>query len=154
MLNKTTACRSLSEAAATLATSLAGALDCDRVSIALRHRQQTKLVGSSDGWEAEPSAFDADVCSAMDEAMDAAETIVYPTPTGRRNWPVAAHAHLTETRETRALCTIPLASHGEIVGALLAERRLGRPFLAEERDWLERLAQAVAPWLAQCQRLD
>jgi hypothetical protein len=153
MLNRATACSNLAEAAETLCTALANALACDRVSISLRRRGQTMLVGSSDHWQVEVSALEADVCAAMDEAIDSTRSVLYPAPAGHENWLVAAHAHLGESLEGRALCTVPLVAGGQIVGALLAERRQADVFLVEERDWLEQLAQAVAPWLVQSQRL-
>ncbi len=154
MLHKVSVCKSLEDASALLSTRLAAELGCDRVSLGLRRRQQTRLIGSSDGWESEPSGLSADVCSAMDEAMDGGETVVYPPPPGRSNWLVAAHAHLSEKRETRAICTLPLIANGQALGALLAERRAGHPFLADEVSGLEMLARAIAPWVAQRQQLE
>jgi multidrug efflux pump subunit AcrA (membrane-fusion protein) len=154
LLHETTARASLQDAAAWLATSLAGVLACDRVSIGFRHRNRIRLAGSSDGFGVDTSAQEADVCAAMDEAIDNAATIVYPTPAGRPAGVVVASAHLSNKHETRALCTLPLVAQGEIAGALLAERGHDQPFSAAEVAWLEALAQAVAPWLAQRHQLD
>lgn len=146
--------RHLADAASLLATRVAATLRCDRVSLGLRRRDQTRLVGSSDGWEADTSAQSADVCSAMDEAMDSGESVVYPALPDRPNWLVAAHAHLSNRRETRALCTVVLVAQGQVLGALLAERRHADPFTPAELATLELLARSVAPLLGQRQQLE
>lgn len=154
ILSNTMACRGLHEGAAVLASAIAGALQCDRVTVALRRRDQTRIVGSSDAWEYDAASHEGGVCAAIDEAMDAGNSIVIPPPTGHANSLVAAHAHLSDARGSLALCTVPLAAGGEMIGALLAERRHAEPFASAELEWLETTARTAAPWLAQVQRLD
>lgn len=145
---------SVEQAAASVATTLAGLLQCDRVSVGVRRGPAISILGSSDGWEQQPTSLLAEVAAAMDESLDEAACVVYPPAPGGTATLIAAHAHLSNNRESRALCSIPLADRDGFVGAVLAERANGHLFTPSDVALLEMAGAGIAQWLSMRQQLD
>ena len=143
-----------SDAATSIATSLAASLDCDRVSIGVRRGEVLDVIGSSDGWHTQSSALRTDVAAAMDEALDEGAIVRYPPPPDDAAALIAAHAHLSNKREARALCSVPLITADGLLGAVLAERAHAREFTADDVALLQEAGRTVAPWLSMRRQLD
>ena len=118
-----------SESTTAFVTELASQLGCDRVSLGILDGKRIKLraVSHSAQFEQRANLLRA-VESAMEEAVDQVETVVYPPEQDAR--PVVARAHeaLLHESEAGSAATFPLV-HGErVVGALTLERAKGYRF--------------------------
>lgn len=118
-----------SDSATAFATELAAQLGCDRVSLGILDGKRVKVRAVSHSAQFEPRAnLMRAVESAMEEAVDQAETVVFPPEQDAR--PVVARAHeaLLHESEAGSAATFPLF-HGErVVGALTLERAKGYRF--------------------------
>lgn len=130
LMEKTAASRNAKEAAETLAVGLAGHLACERVSVGLRTGRSTTVLANSNSSAvasltamAQRPAAAEEIAAAMDEAADQGCTLVNPADPARRLCMLAAHRQLSEVTHAPYLCTVPLVAGGEVVGALLAEKR-------------------------------
>jgi multidrug efflux pump subunit AcrA (membrane-fusion protein) len=136
------------DAAEVLSIGLAGQLECERVSIGIRHGLKTRLMVSSDAAHVFSSAgASAELQLAMDESIDQACTLVHPAESARELCVLAAHVQLADKMRSAGVCTVPLAWQGEIIGAIVAERRRAGAFSADEVAVIEQLAAASAAWL-------
>jgi multidrug resistance efflux pump len=79
---------------------------------------------------------------------------VYPADQARQLCLLAAHAQASEKTRSTALCTVPLAWRGAIIGALVAERRRASAFDAAAQALLEQAGVAAAAWLGLQQQLE
>ena len=138
--------RHFAEAVTALAQQLAGELGCDRVSLGWNSPHGMKVMAVSYAAELHLRQETARlVASAMDEAAEQGVTLVHPAPEGSKPLIRLAHEELAR-RQGYALCTVPLVDSGQIVGALVLERRTGG-FNAEETAAHEHLACVLAPLL-------
>ncbi|MEQ1592685.1 MAG: HlyD family efflux transporter periplasmic adaptor subunit [Thiobacillaceae bacterium] len=135
------------EAATALAQQLAGSLKCDRASLGWREKNGIEVVAASYVAEVHARQETARlVAAAMEEATEQGIRLVHPEPDSNRPHIVLAHDELAR-RQGYALCTVPLAHEGRIIGALTMERRDGE-FTATEAAHIERVAAMLAPTLA------
>ncbi|HFD87410.1 MAG TPA: HlyD family efflux transporter periplasmic adaptor subunit, partial [Gammaproteobacteria bacterium] len=132
--------------ATALTTELATTMQCDRVSLGYRNGNQTRLGGLSNSAEHKPrqSLVEA-LTAAMDEAIDQHATVEFPPPAGQTSAINLLHRQLAENHRGGAICTIPLFSNAEPVGALLLERPINRPLRHTEIELCENLASFLAP---------
>jgi len=112
----------LAQSATALATELAKALRCDRVTVGWHERGRTRIVATSHSaeFDARHALFDK-IGAAMDEAIEQSATIVLPAPA--RSGPFVTLAH----DEVLALlggsvCSVPLIDAGRPVGVITMER--------------------------------
>ena len=135
------------EAATALAQQLASSLKCDRVSIGWRERNGMTVIAASYVAEVHARQETARlVAAAMDEAAEQGISLIHPEPDTARPHIVLAHDELAR-RQGYALCTVPLAHDGAIVGALTLESR-SRAFSLDEAAHIERVATLLVPALA------
>lgn len=135
------------EAATGMIQQLASSLKCDRASIGWREQDSMNVVAASYVAEIHTRQETARlVAAAMDEAAEQGVGLVYPEPETSRPNILLAHEELAR-RQGYALCTVPLAYDGRIVGALALERREGE-FSAAEATHIEHVAAILAPSLA------
>ena len=117
------------DSATAFATQLASKLGCDRVSVGVLEGKRVKLraVSHSAQFEQRANLLRA-VEGAMEEAVDQAETVVYPPEQDSR--PVVARAHeaLLHESEAGSAATFPLLLGEKVVGALTLERAKGFRF--------------------------
>ena len=136
----------LKEGAAGFATELASRLGCDRVAIGLlkRRRVRVKAVSHSAQFDRRSNLLRA-VETAMEEATDQQEPVIYPPD--REGAPVVAHAHEMLVRESGAGCavTFPLIGGDKVVGALSLERPPGQRFDLPSLELCEAVAAVAAP---------
>ena len=147
-------------AATAVATELATAFGCERVSIgfmkdrhiyvrALSHSavfgKKTNLIRALEG--------------AMDEAADQLATVLFPARKDGAFQVTRAHAELAQQHGTGAVCTIPLTAGASVLGAMVLELPAGAEFDARTVELCEHAALLVGPvldvkrredlWLAQ-----
>ncbi len=136
----------LKAGAAGFATELASRLGCDRVTIGLlkRRRMRVTAVSHSAQFDRRSNLLRA-VETAMEEAADQVEPVVYPPD--RESTPVVAHAHEMLIRESGAgsAVTYPLVSGEEVVGAISLERPPGKRFDLPTLELCEAVAAVAGP---------
>jgi RND family efflux transporter MFP subunit len=136
----------LKEGTAGFATELASRLGCDRVTVGLlkRRRMRVTAVSHSAQFDRRSNLLRA-VESAMEEATDQVEPVVYPPD--RESSPVVAHAHETLARESGAgsVVTYPLVSGEKVVGAISLERPPGKRFDLPTLELCEAVAAVAGP---------
>jgi len=138
-----------------LATELATRLDCDRVSVGFLHRGNARVEAVSHS-----AQFGRDmnlvrtIAAAMDEAIDQGGAVAYPEPGGGPGGRVSrAAAELVRESGNRSVSSIPLTSHGRVVGALTFERASETAFDSGTIEILESVGALVGPIL-EVQRRD
>ena len=136
----------LKEGAAAFTTELASRLGCDRVVLGILKGQRVKVcaVSHSAQFDRRANLLRA-VEGAMEEAIDQAESVVFPPE--RDNRAVVAHAHEALLRESEAgsAATFPLVSGNQIVGALTLERAPGYRFDVPSLDICEAVVAIAGP---------
>jgi RND family efflux transporter MFP subunit len=133
--------------AAAFATQLALALGCDRASVGMVKRRYARVVALSHGADVDARRGQfAALAAAMDEAIEQAAVLVYPVGAEDRPRIVMAHADFA-ARHGVALCTVPLARGGRIIGAVTLERKAGAEFSREDVACAESVARVVGPLL-------
>jgi RND family efflux transporter MFP subunit len=136
----------LKEGTAGFATELASRLGCDRVAVGLlkRRRVRVKAVSHSAQFDRRSNLLRA-VETAMEEATDQEEPVVYPAD--RESAPVVSHAHEMLIRESGAgsAVTFPLMSADKVVGALSLERPPGKRFDLPTLELCEAVAAVAGP---------
>lgn len=138
--------RHFSGAATALAQQLADKLGCDRVSIGWRGPRWMTVVATSYVAALQARQETARLAAAvMEEAAEQGVALIHPEPEGSKPRIRLAHEELAQ-RQGYALCTVPLVHAGQVVGALLLERR-AQGFGAEEAAAHEHLACLLAPLL-------
>lgn len=131
-------------AAVALVQTLARELDCTLAGLGWCAPAGMRLVALSQGDPAGHAELDRLFCAAQDEAADQRRSLRHPAADPTLPL-VHAHAALARRLEC-ALCTVPLAWQGEVVGALTLARRA--PFAAGDTARLEAAAALLAPALA------
>ena len=135
-------------AATGVATDLALRLDCERVSIGSVRRGHVRVEALSHS-----ASFDdktnlaRDLGLAMEEAYDQDATVVVPARPGETPRITREHEQLAQQHGAGAVCTVPTASGGEIVGAISFERAPGKLFDSETVQLCEDVASLLGPVL-------
>jgi len=118
-----------SDSTAAFTTELAAQLGCDRVSLGILEgrRIRVRAVSHSAQFEGRANLVRA-IESAMEEAIDQEEPVVYPPEQESR--PVVARSHeaLLHESEAGSAATFPLLHGGHVIGALTLERARGYRF--------------------------
>lgn len=148
LMQELSACADFACAASTLCSRLALVLGASRVVLGWRRaaRGPTRpLALSGSGlpqWDAETQRG---LMCLLDEAVDQAQAVVYPSPPEGR---LIVHAHEKWCRQhgLAAVLTMPMASRGRAVGAVLAE--FSRPAPSASMATLARVVSMAAPWLS------
>ena len=132
-------------ASVALVQDLAQQLDCTLVGLGWRTPAGMRLLALSQGDAAPHADLDRLFCAAQDEACDQHRTLRHPATDP--SLPIV-HAHAALARRLAcALCTLPLAHNGQIVGALTLARH-DAPFTADEITQLETACVLLAAALA------
>jgi len=136
----------LKDSVTAFATELAAQLGCDRVSIGVLEGKHIKLrvVSHSAQFESRANLVRA-IESAMEEAVDQVEPVVFPP--ARENLPVVARAHeaLLHESEAGSAATFPLLHDGKVIGALTLERAKGFRFDIPTLEVCEAVAAVAGP---------
>jgi RND family efflux transporter MFP subunit len=143
----------LGEAATVLASELAAARGFERTSIGLVDGGRIRVLALSHSAEFKSrQELLRSIAAVMEEAVDQAASVCYPADESAPPRIVLAHAELA-ARAGSALCTVPMACDGKVVGALCFERS-GKPPGAQELAGLEHMACLLAPMLVLRQRAE
>ena len=123
----------------------------ERVSFGLHESGQTRLIASSTlNLLAEQEEINLAILGAMNEAMDQAISLAWPTPCNPIRMPNAAillEHQILHSLVGGAVATIPFGSHGEVLGAICCERRAVDAISAAELTALEQQMVLLAPVL-------
>ena len=136
----------LKEGAAAFTTELASRLGCDRVVLGILKARRIKVcaVSHSAQFDRRANLLRA-VESAMEEAVDQAESVVFPPEHDNRAVVVHAHEALLRESEAGSAATFPLVSGEHIVGALTLERAPGYRFDVPSLDICEAVVAIAGP---------
>jgi multidrug efflux pump subunit AcrA (membrane-fusion protein) len=114
--------------ATSVATELATRLEFERVSIGFQKRREMRVEALSHSATFDPRTnLIRDLGAAMDEAADQDATITHPPQRGTTPRIAIAHQHLARQHGAGAVCTVPFAHDGQVVGAFSFERSAGEP---------------------------
>jgi RND family efflux transporter MFP subunit len=135
-------------AATGVATDLALRLDCERVSIGVVRRGHVRVeaLSHSASFDDKASAI-RDLGLVMEEAYDQDAAVVHPAPPDSPVRIALEHERLARQHGAGAVCTVPTASGGEIVGAITFERAPGKVFDSETLQLCEDVASLLGPVL-------
>ena len=127
-------------------TQLASHLGCDRVTLGVLSGKRVRVaaVSHSPQFERRANLVRA-IESAMEEAVDQGESVVYPPVDERRAVVTRAHEALLRESEAGCAATFPLMHGHEVVGALTLERAPGQRFDAPALSVCEAVAAVAGP---------
>ncbi|MEM7258055.1 MAG: efflux RND transporter periplasmic adaptor subunit [Pseudomonadota bacterium] len=131
-----------------IASRLAIRLDCDRVTVGLRHGVVVRTECISHLASFDPRTqlvrrFEA----AMEESLDQEHTITVPALESGTNAIDQAHRDLSTHNNDCAAMTVPLTGRNGSFGAIVFERDAKQPFDSDTQQWCESVLSAVAPAL-------
>jgi hypothetical protein len=137
-----------SEAITEVATELATAFECDRVSIGLTKGRFNQVLAVSHSADIQPTQSLLQLlAAAMDESVDQCEAVQYPPMQENVHQIILSHAELANRHNVQQLLTIPMMREQTIIGAIVFERRDLQPFTAEQIDLLSNLSATLGPVL-------
>ena len=140
---------SASKAAAMEAVNrLAEIFSCERVSIGFRKGLTMRLEALSHvaGFDARTQMVRR-IETAMEEALDQSNTLIYPGIPGDKSLLLRAHAELSEQKGSGSILTLPLPGRSGCVGAVTLERGSDQPFEDRTMARCESLARVIGPAL-------
>jgi RND family efflux transporter MFP subunit len=134
------------DSATAFATELAAQLGCDRVTIGVLDGRRVKVraVSHSSQFEQRANLLRA-VESAMEEAIDQEEAVVYPPAQPARAVVSRAHEALLHESEAGSAATFPLLHGDKVVGALTLERAKGFRFDVPTLEVCQAVASVAGP---------
>ena len=131
-----------------VASRLAIRLDCDRVTIGLRHGLVVRTACIS-----HLASFDSRTQlvrrleAAMEESLDQGIAVAVPALASGENAIDRAHRDLSSHNNRCSVMTMPLQGQNGNFGAIVFERDARRPFDNDTAQWCESVLSAVAPVL-------
>jgi RND family efflux transporter MFP subunit len=130
------------------ATELATRLGCERVSIGflVRNHMQIEAISHSARFD-ERAQLMRTLAGTMEEAVDQDAAVLYPAPAGSAARITRVHAELAEAHGAGSVCTVPIASGGEIVGAFTFEWPAGKRVDADIFQLCQDIASLLGPIL-------
>jgi RND family efflux transporter MFP subunit len=137
-----------SQAITEVATELATAFECDRVSIGLMKGRFNEVLAVSHSAGIQPThSLLQLLAAAMDEAVDQSSVVQYPPLHGGAHQIILSHAELANRHNVQQLLSVPMMREQTIIGAILFERRDLQPFTSEQIDLLDNLGATLGPVL-------
>lgn len=136
----------LAESATALATELAKAMRCARVTVGWLEGGAARVIAMSHGadFDARHDVFDR-IGAAMDEAIEQGALLVVPAAGGPVSFVTLAHDQV-QGLFGGGVCTVPLVAAGRALGAITLERSEG-VFEPAELGFCEDVACLVGPLL-------
>ncbi len=137
-----------SEAAMAVVSALACGLQCERVSLGFVKNHNVRLQTISNSThEVTRQNIVKSIESAMLEAIDQRETIVYP-PLENSYYSTQDHDALIRQHAGEYICTVPLVVNEAVIGAVMFERQgEAGEFSDKTKELCEQLAALFAPTL-------
>jgi RND family efflux transporter MFP subunit len=112
-----------------IANLLADRLECECVSVGLRHGMQIRLEALSQVARFDPrTQLVHAIEAAMEEAVDQETTLIEPEDSQRAPVVTRAHTQLANRQGNHTVCTLPLPGSTKAIGAITLERDANRPF--------------------------
>ncbi len=135
-------------AATAVATELASALGCERVSIGFLRGKNARVavVSHSASFSKKANVVRA-IEAAMDEAIDQQATVRWPPADDGPLQVTRSHEQLATEHGHGTICTVPLAQGDRILGAIVLERPRDVPFDAAAVGICEQVAALLGPLL-------
>lgn len=136
------------DAGSAVVTALASRLACDRVSLGMasRNRVRVRALSHNAEFNHKTDLLSA-ITASMEEAWDQQHTVLLPAPAGWPSQCTRAHEELRRRYGALTICSLPLWSHGRMVGVLTCERGGDRPFDRPTVELCEAIAGLVGPAL-------
>jgi biotin carboxyl carrier protein len=139
---------SFNQASADVATELAKAFECDRVSIGLMNGRFSEVIAVSHSADIQPTPSLIQLfAAAMDEAVDQSASVQYPPLPHTADQITLSHAELANRHNIQQILTVAIMQDQSVLGAILFERRDMVPFSPENIELLSHLAATVGPVL-------
>lgn len=130
-----------------IASRLAIRLDCDRVTVGLRHGVVVRTECISHLASFDPrTQLVRRLEAAMEESLDQEIAVTIPALDATTNAIDQAHRDLA-THNDCAVMTIPLIGQNGSFGAIVFERQTRQPFDNDTQQWCESVLSAIAPAL-------
>jgi len=135
-------------AAINFVTELATKLDCHRVSIGFLKKNHiaVKALSHSSHFN-EKSNLTRTIGSAMDEAYDQKNILIYPEKQGETQFVRRAHEELAALIDDAAICSIPIIENDTIIGVVTLERSGKTPFDTQTVELCESIVSLAGPVL-------
>lgn len=138
---------SFAEAATVIASDLATALRCERVSVGWVESGFAKVAAVSHVADVNRrQKLMLQLGAVMDEAIEQGAALTYPALGAERPRIRLTHSKLAK-RYGMCVCTVPTVVNGSVVGGITLERREAGPFTREEVEFCENLANLIGPIL-------
>ena len=138
---------SLEDASSAFVNELANILKFNRVSIGLLKNQIIDIIAISNYAEFQHHQHDVPALSAaMEEAVDQAESVIFPALIDDKPRVHLAHQALVK-KTGNATCSIPLIHNQEVIGAICLEHQTKSNMNREAIVWYEHIANFIAPLL-------
>lgn len=132
-------------AAIGIVNELAMRLSCQRVSLGFINKRRIKLAVISHIASFDPRMNLVRLIEeAMDETIDADETVLYPPNEDEQ---AMAHRELARESQDCAICSVRVLDGSRVIGALVFERSSSQPFDAETINLCETVGGLIGPIL-------
>ncbi|HEY7490598.1 MAG TPA: HlyD family efflux transporter periplasmic adaptor subunit [Candidatus Tectomicrobia bacterium] len=136
-------------AAAAFVTDLATRLVCERVSLGVVHGQRVRLETMSHSSQVDKQTnLTCAIEDAMEEALDQAAVVVYPSRANAACQMTRMHEELARQHGAGAICSVLLGRHERIFGVLTFERPADTTFDMLTVELCEAIAALAGPVLA------
>lgn len=136
------------DAANAVVTDMAVKLGCERVSLGFVKGTGIKVVALSHSAKFNKKTnLVRDISRAMEECLDQAATIIYPSPDPAYPFINRVNQELAKQHGKAGVCTVPLVAHDHVIGALTFEMSPGKRFTPEHTEVCEAIGQMVGPIL-------
>lgn len=143
------------EAAQAAVTDLAQRFRCDRASLGVHRRRQTRVQAISHAAQFSRNLRDLrDIRAVMDEAIDQETAILWPLPGGHGGPLSVAHQAMDRNLGGASIFTVPMFDGQTYVGAMVFERPKDDPFLPAEVEMLEAIVTVISPVLVEKRQND
>jgi RND family efflux transporter MFP subunit len=147
--------RGYMEAAQAAVTDLAQRFRCDRASIGVHKRRQTRVQAISNAAQFSRSLRDVrDIQAVMDEAIDQESAMLWPQPNSEVEALSVAHETMDRNVGGSCIFTVPMFDGVAYVGAMVFERPKADPFQPAEVEMLEAVVTVISPILAEKRQND
>jgi len=143
------------EAAQAAVTDLAQRFRCDRASLGVHRRGQTRVQAISNAAQFSRNLRDVrDIQAAMDEAIDQETVMLWPLPVGAGGPLSVAHQAMNHNLGGASIFTVPMFDGVAYVGAMVFERPKADPFQPAEVEMLEAIVTVISPILVEKRQND
>jgi len=142
-------------AATAVVTELSTRFGCERVSVGFVQRRHVRVHALSHSAQfGKQTNLIRAIGAAMDEALDQAESVVYPAEDDAGMQLNRAHAVLADQHDSGYVCSVPFSDNGELTGVFTFERAGGEAFDRNTIELCQHVAALTGPILASKRRED